>query len=67
MKELSCTQDAKTKGESVEFGTTSLEAKVFALAEEINGLSVGTFKKVKTFDTLAAAVAYLDGLLTPAA
>lgn len=67
IKITNITQDAKTKGESIEFGTTSIEAKVFALAEEINGISAGTYKKIKTFDTLAAAVSYLDGLLTPVA
>lgn len=67
IKITNITQDAKTKGESIEFGTTSIEAKVFALAEEINGISAGTYKKIKTFDTLAEAVTYLDGLLTPVA
>lgn len=67
IKITSITQDAKTKGENIEFGTTSIEAKVFALTEEINGLNVGDFKKIKTFDTLESAVSYLDGLLTPVA
>ena len=38
-----------------------------ALNKAINGLQVGDWHKVKTFDTLAAAITYLDGLLTPAA
>jgi phi13 family phage major tail protein len=61
------TADAKTKGESIEFNTVSLEGKVMALNKAINGLQVGDWHKVKTFDTLAAAVTYLDGLLTPVA
>lgn len=61
------TADAKTKGESVEFNTVSLEGKVMALNKAINGLQVGDWHKVKTFDTLAAAITYLDGLLTPVA
>ena len=67
IKVTNITQDAKTKGESLEFGTASIEAKVFALDQEINGISAGIYKKVQTFDTLAAAVSYLDGLLTPVA
>ncbi len=67
IKVTNITQDAKTKGESLEFGTASIEAKVFALNEEINGISAGTYKKIETFDTLAEAVTYLDGLLTPVA
>ena len=61
------TADAKTKGESIEFNTVSLEGKVMALNKAINGLQVGDWHKVKTFDTLAKAVTYLDGLLTPVA
>ena len=61
------TADAKTKGESIEFNTVSLEGKVMALNKAINGLQGGEWHKVKTFDTLAEAVTYLDGLLTPVA
>lgn len=61
------TADAKTKGETIEFNTVSLEGKVMALNKAVNGLQVGDWHKVKTFDTLAAAITYLDGLLTPAA
>ena len=67
IKITNITQDHKTKGEGIEFGTTSIEAKVFALTEEINGLNIGDYRKIKTFDTLNEAVAYLDGLLTPVA
>lgn len=61
------TADAKTKGESIEFNTVLLEGKVMALNKAINGLQVGDWHKVKTFDTLPEAVTYLDGLLTPVA
>lgn len=61
------TADAKTKGESIEFNTVSLEGKVMALNKAINGLQVGDWHKVKTFDTLPEAVTYLDELLTPVA
>ena len=61
------TADAKTKGETLEFNTVSLEGKVMALNKEINGLKVGDWHKIKTFDTLAAAQTYLDDLLTPVA
>lgn len=67
VKVTNITQDAKTKGENIEFSTVSIEAKVFALTETINGMTTGTHKKSKTFDTLEAAVTYLDGLLTPVA
>lgn len=61
------TADAKTKGESIEFGTVSLEGKVMSLNKAINGLQIGEWRKMKTFDTLVAATTYLDGLLTPVA
>lgn len=61
------TADRKTKGESIEYNTVSIEAKVMELEEEINGMKVGDWKKVKSFTTLAEAQTYLDGLLTPAA
>ena len=67
IKVTKITADAKTKGESIEFNTVSLEGKVMALNKAINGLQVGDWHKVKTFDTLAEAVTYLDGLLTPVA
>lgn len=61
------TADAKTKGESIEFNTVSLEAKVMSLKVAMNGLKIGDWKKIKTFETLEEAVTYLDGLLTPVA
>lgn len=60
------TADRKTKGESIEYNTVSIEAKVMELEEEINGMKIGDWKKVKSFTTLAEAQTYLDGLLTPA-
>lgn len=65
IKITSITADAKTKGESIEFNTVSIEAKVMPLIEAINGLKVGDWKKSKTFDTFEEAQEYLDKLLTP--
>ena len=61
------TTDAKTRGESVEFGTTSIEGTVFPLDADFNGLTAGTWEKHKTFATEAEAEAYLDELLSPVA
>ena len=60
------TSDNKTRGESMEFSTTSLEATVFPLDVAINGIGAGTWEKHKTFDDLAEAETYLDSLMTPA-
>lgn len=49
--------DEKTKGESVEFQTVSIEGSVMKKAD-------GEWSKTKTFTTLQEAVAYLDSLLT---
>ena len=59
------TADSKTKGESIEYNTVSIEAEVMPLEEEINGMEIGDWKKTETFKTLAEAQAYLEGLLTP--
>lgn len=61
----SITADAKTKGESIEFNTVSIEAKVMPLIEEINGMKIGDWKKSQTFNTLTEAQTYLDKLLNP--
>ena len=61
----SITADAKTKGESIEFNTVSIEAKVMPLTEEINGMKVGDWKRSQSFKTLEEAQTYLDKLLTP--
>lgn len=59
------TTDNKTKGEGLDFGTTSLEATVLPLEEEFNGMDAGTWEMHETFDTEALAEAYLDSCLTP--
>lgn len=59
------TADRKTRGESIEYNTVSIEADLKELEEEINGMKIGTWRKMKTFETLAEAQAYLDKLLTP--
>ena len=48
-------QENTTKGESVEFGTTTLEGIVSTLAN-------GDWSKTKTFDSMAEAKTYLNGL-----
>lgn len=48
--------DEKTKGESVEFTTSSLEGTVLKLTD-------GTWSKSKTFTTYTDAIAYLEDLL----
>lgn len=67
IKITNITSDAKTKGESVEFNTVSIGAKVMPLLEEINGLKAGDWKRSQTFSTLKEAQEYLDELLTPVA
>jgi hypothetical protein len=59
------TTDAKTRGESVEFGTTSIEGVVYPLVEDMNGYKAGTWEKHQTFATEAEAETYLDKCLTP--
>lgn len=49
--------DETTRGESVEFATTTLEGTASQLGD-------GTWSKAKEFDTLAAAQTYLEGLFT---
>lgn len=60
------TSDNKTRGESVEFSTTTIEGTVMPLETALNGLKIGDWEKHKTFATLAEAETCLDGLLTPA-
>lgn len=52
--------DAKTKGESLEFVTPSIEGTVATIAD-------GSWNVSATFDTVEQAVAYLEGLFTPVA
>jgi phi13 family phage major tail protein len=61
------TTDGKTRGESVEFGTTSVEAIVYPLEADFNGMKAGTWEKHQTFATETEAEAYLDECLTPSA
>lgn len=49
-------QEDNTKGDSVEFATTSIEGTVAALGN-------GNWSVAKTFDTKAEAVTFLNGLL----
>ena len=49
-------QDDTTKGENVEFATTEIEGTVAALEN-------GEWSKSETFDTKAAAIAFLESLL----
>lgn len=48
--------DETTKGESTEFGTYELEGQILAPVD-------GDWQKVKDFETEAAAITYLEGLL----
>ena len=59
------TTDAKTRGESVEFGTTAIEGTVYPLDEDFNGMTAGTWQKNQTFATEAEAEQYLNSCLTP--
>lgn len=59
------TTDNKTRGESVEFGTTAIEGTVMPLEVALNGMKIGDWEKHQTFATLQEAETYLDGLLTP--
>lgn len=59
------TTDGKTRGESVEFGTTAVEATVYPLQEDFNGMKAGTWEKHQTFLTEAEAEQYLDTCLSP--
>lgn len=60
------TTDAKTRGEGVEFGTTTYEGTVFPCDRPINGYKVGDWEKHQTFATEAEAIAFLTTCLTPA-
>jgi phi13 family phage major tail protein len=60
------TSDNKSRGENVDFSTTSVEGTVMPIETAINGLKAGDWEKHNTFATLDEAEEYLDGLLTPA-
>lgn len=61
------TSDNKTKGASVEFNTSSVEAKVMRLEKDFNGFKEGDWERHQTFATETEAEEYLDSLLTPVA
>ena len=61
------TNDNKTRGENIEFATSTLEATVYPLERAVNGLKIGDWEKHDTFNTLEEAETYLDTLLTPVA
>lgn len=65
VKFTKATSDNKSRGASVEFSTTAVEATVFPLSKAINGIPAGTWEKHETFATLSDAETYLNGLLTP--
>lgn len=50
--------EENTKGESVEFGTPTVEGTIHALGD-----TDGTWSKSKTFDTKSDALTYLQGLM----
>lgn len=52
-------QDAKTKGESLEFSTPSVEGTIFPLKD-------GTWEKHATFDSETDAINYLNSLFKTA-
>ena len=67
VKVTSITTENATKGDSPEFKTTSLEAKVYAVDTAIGKAVAGDWEIHKTFAALEEAETYLDGLLTPTA
>jgi len=50
--------DENTKGESVEFATSSIEGTIATLKN-------GDWRKAQTFATKAEAIAYIDGIFAP--
>ena len=56
--------DGKTKGESIEFQTPSIEGTIFPKEELVNGLKKLVWEKHKTFTTDEQAQAYLDNLMS---
>lgn len=68
------TEESKTKGESLEFLTGTLEGTVYALDSEFNGIPAGTYRMWKDFsvssdttleEALEDAIKYANTLLTP--
>ena len=56
--------DGKTKGESLEFQTPSVEGTIFPKEEQVEGTKRLVWEKHKTFDTDEQAQAYLDNLMS---
>lgn len=54
------TEEAQTKGESIEWGTPTLSCRVFGVAIDASGAK--KYRQHKLFDTEAACKAWLDGL-----
>ena len=55
--------DAKTKGESIEFSTPSIEGTVYTITETVGGVQKEIWERHNTFDTDEEAQAYLDNLM----
>ena len=55
--------DAKTKGESIEFSTPSIEGTVYTISETVDGVQKEIWERHNTFDTDDEAQAYLDNLM----
>lgn len=53
-------ENAQTKGESIEWQTPTVNGKCAPL--DVDGSGEDTFRKIRNFDTEAAANTYLDGL-----
>ena len=54
------TTDAKTRGENVEFGTTTIEGVVYPLDKDSQNFEAGTWEVHQTFDTEENAEEFLD-------
>jgi len=50
--------EEKTKGENIEFGTSTLDGKFFTLPD-------GTWSRTAEFETVEAAQSYIDELMAP--
>ena len=59
------TTDAKTRGESVEFGTTTLEAVVLPLVADLHVHKAGDWEVHDTFDEEQVAIEHLTDLMMP--
>jgi len=56
--------DGKTKGESIEFQTPSVEGTIFPKEETVGGIKRMVWEKHQTFSTDEDAQQYLDDLMT---